>query len=116
MITRRTLLKSTTALAALPLVPTALMAAGSVDRGSAITRTIPSSGEQLPVMGMGSSRTFDVGSGQIRKELSEVLQLFFDNGGTLIDSSPMYGRAEALVLLVPKFFLLLFLRSLIAFF
>lgn len=90
MVTRRTLLKTTTALAALPLVPSALMAA----KQDAITRAIPSSGEQLPAIGMGSSRTFDAGGGIVRKELSEVLQLFFNNGGTLIDSSPMYGRAE----------------------
>jgi diketogulonate reductase-like aldo/keto reductase len=63
-----------------------------------ITRTIPSSGEQIPVIGMGTSRTFDVGDNPvIRKQLQEVLQAFFDNGGALIDSSPMYGKAEAVV-------------------
>ncbi len=63
-----------------------------------ITRTIPSSGERIPVIGMGTSRTFDVGDDPLaRRQLQEVLQAFFDNGGTLIDSSPMYGNAEEVV-------------------
>ena len=63
-----------------------------------ITRAIPSSGEQIPVIGMGTSRTFDAGDNPaIRKQLQEVLQAFFDNGGALIDSSPMYGNAEEVV-------------------
>jgi len=63
-----------------------------------ITRTIPSSGERIPVIGMGTSRTFDVGDDpQARRQLQEVLQAFFDNGGALIDSSPMYGNAEEVV-------------------
>ena len=63
-----------------------------------ITRVIPSTGEQIPVIGMGTSRTFDVGKDPaIRSQLAEVLQVFFDNGGALVDSSPMYGMAEAVV-------------------
>ena len=63
-----------------------------------ITRAIPSSGERIPVIGMGTSRTFDVGDDpQARRQLQEVLQAFFDNGGALIDSSPMYGNAEEVV-------------------
>jgi aryl-alcohol dehydrogenase-like predicted oxidoreductase len=64
----------------------------------AITRSIPSSGEHLPVVGMGTSRTFDVGSDPAaRQQLTRVLQAFFDNGGALIDSSPMYGSSEAVI-------------------
>ena len=64
----------------------------------AITRAIPSSGQRLPVIGMGTSRTFDVGNDQAaRQQLTAVLQAFFDNGGSLIDSSPMYGSAETVV-------------------
>jgi aryl-alcohol dehydrogenase-like predicted oxidoreductase len=64
----------------------------------AITRAIPSSGERLPVIGMGTSRTFDAGNDQAaRQQLTAVLQAFFDNGGALIDSSPMYGSAETVV-------------------
>ena len=63
-----------------------------------ITHTIPSSGERIPVIGMGTSRTFDVpeGSASISR-LGQVLQAFFDNGGAVIDSSPMYGNAETIV-------------------
>jgi len=60
------------------------------------TRTIPSSGEALPVIGCGTWRGFDVRPGQ-REDLAEVLRILLDSGGTVIDSSPMYGRAEAAV-------------------
>ena len=60
----------------------------------AIKKPIPVSGEKLPVIGMGSSRTFDVSEAQARSALLPVLQAFFDEGGALIDSSPMYGNAE----------------------
>jgi diketogulonate reductase-like aldo/keto reductase len=59
-----------------------------------IKKPIPVSGEELPVIGMGSSRTFDVDDEQARLALLPVLQAFFDEGGALIDSSPMYGHAE----------------------
>ena len=62
------------------------------------TRPIPSTGEQLPVIGMGTWRTFDVGeSDDARKPLREVLRRLFEGGGRVIDSSPMYGRAEQVV-------------------
>ena len=61
-----------------------------------ITRPIPSTGEALPVIGLGTSQTFDVGGGAAdRQPLREVLRLMLDGGGKLIDTSPMYGRAEA---------------------
>jgi len=61
-----------------------------------IKKTIPSSGERLSVIGLGTSRTFDVDSDKaVTSPLMEVMQAFFDNGGQLIDSSPMYGSAEA---------------------
>jgi aryl-alcohol dehydrogenase-like predicted oxidoreductase len=61
-----------------------------------IRKTIPSSGEQLSVIGLGTSRTFDVDAGNAAQSpLAEVMQAFFDRGGQLIDSSPMYGSAEA---------------------
>jgi aryl-alcohol dehydrogenase-like predicted oxidoreductase len=63
-----------------------------------IKRPIPSSDEMLPIMGMGTWLTFDVGDDPILKaQLAEVMQAFFDNGGKLIDSSPMYGRSESVV-------------------
>ena len=63
-----------------------------------IQRPIPSSGELLPVMGMGTSRTFDTdGDEASLADLRAVLEAFFNGGGTAIDSSPMYGRAESRV-------------------
>jgi aryl-alcohol dehydrogenase-like predicted oxidoreductase len=60
-----------------------------------VTRKIPVSGEELPVIGMGSSNTFDAGdSAAERDPLREVLRLLVAAGGTVIDTSPMYGRSE----------------------
>jgi len=62
------------------------------------TRVIPSTGESIPVMGLGSARTFDVpptASGLA--PLREVTRLFVQRGGRMIDSSPMYGNAEEVV-------------------
>jgi len=60
-----------------------------------LTRPIPSSGEAMPVIGLGTYQTFDVGREPgVRSVLGEVLRGFIDAGGTMIDSSPMYGRAE----------------------
>ncbi|WP_174377062.1 MULTISPECIES: aldo/keto reductase [Pseudomonas] len=59
------------------------------------TRAIPSSAERLPVVGLGTYRSFDVAPGETAyKQLPAVLDELFRKGGTLIDSSPMYGRAE----------------------
>lgn len=63
-----------------------------------ITKAIPSSGEALPVIGMGTSRTFDVdASDEAIGPLKAVLENFFEAGGSVIDSSPMYGKAESRV-------------------
>ena len=59
------------------------------------TRVIPSTGERLPVIGCGTWQTFDVGDdAAARKPLAAVLRTLFAAGGSVIDSSPMYGRAE----------------------
>jgi diketogulonate reductase-like aldo/keto reductase len=59
------------------------------------TRTIPSSGEKLPVVGCGTWQTFDVGAdAAARKKLADVLTMLFDAGGSVVDSSPMYGTSE----------------------
>lgn len=63
-----------------------------------ITRPVPASGEHLPVIGMGSSRTFNVGNNPDALAVRmNVLQEFFNRGGALIDSSPMYGSSEEVV-------------------
>jgi diketogulonate reductase-like aldo/keto reductase len=62
------------------------------------TRAIPSTGEQLGIIGCGTWQTFDVGAGkEERAPLKEVLRILFEAGGSVIDSSPMYGRSEAVV-------------------
>jgi diketogulonate reductase-like aldo/keto reductase len=86
---------------------------GAAQEKPMVTRRISGRDEALPVIGMGSSNTFDVGNdpGQ-RAPLREVLQLFARAGGSVIDTSPMYGRSEqvlgdliAELQLRPKFWL-----------
>lgn len=63
-----------------------------------ITRPIPSSGERLPAVGLGTWQTFDVGeNARARAPLREVLSVFAAGGASLIDSSPMYGTSESVV-------------------
>lgn len=57
------------------------------------TRKIPSTGEAMPVIGLGTWQTFDVASNALAP-LEEVLREFAALGGKMIDSSPMYGRSE----------------------
>ncbi|SAK67404.1 aldo/keto reductase [Caballeronia temeraria] len=60
------------------------------------TRPIPSTKEPLPVIGCGTWRTFDAGDDPARRrELADVLRVLFAAGGSVIDSSPMYGSSEA---------------------
>jgi diketogulonate reductase-like aldo/keto reductase len=61
-------------------------------------RKIPKTGETLPAIGLGTWQTFDVGqTAAVRAGPREVLKLFADQGGRVIDSSPMYGSAETVV-------------------
>jgi diketogulonate reductase-like aldo/keto reductase len=70
----------------------------ATESSTMLTRTIPSSGEELPVIGLGTWRTFDVDlTTDNRRQLEEVLSLFVKLGGCVIDSSPMYNRAEAVI-------------------
>jgi diketogulonate reductase-like aldo/keto reductase len=63
-----------------------------------LTRPIPSTGEAMPVIGLGTWRVFDVGTDtEARRPLREVLQVLLEFGGRVIDTSPMYGRAEAVI-------------------
>src|SRR5262245_5426495 len=62
------------------------------------TRPIHSTGEAMPVVGFGTWQTFDIGTGRAeRAQRRQVLETLFAAGGRIIDSSPMYGRAEAVV-------------------
>ena len=64
-----------------------------------LTRPIPRSGEALPVLGLGTFRAFDTSltAAPIREALAQVIRQMILAGGTMIDSSPMYGRAEAVI-------------------
>ena len=92
-LTRRALLK---ALAAGAAGATLWPFAG---RGAEIpdltTKKIPSSGEPIPVVGMGTWQTFNVGGDtELRDQRTKVLKTFFDYGGGMVDSSPMYGSSQ----------------------
>jgi len=71
---------------------------GAVRATALITRSIPSSGEAIPVIGLGTWIEFNVGKDPAaRDSRAEVMRHFFQNGGTVIDSSPMYGSSQNVV-------------------
>src|SRR6202040_4198828 len=66
--------------------------------GPLLTRPIPSTGEKLPLVGLGSWITFNVGDDVAgRDSCAEVMRAFFQEGGRLIDSSPMYGSSQEVI-------------------
>ncbi len=70
----------------------------AADERAMVQRAIPSTGEMLPVIGLGTAGSFDVSaSASDRQPVEEVLALLVKGGGKLVDSSPMYGRAELVV-------------------
>lgn len=90
-LTRRTILGALPAYAALASVARA-------QQGPLLTRAIPSTGEALPVIGLGSWITFNVGDDPIaRGSCADVMRNFFDAGGKLIDSSPMYASSQPVI-------------------
>ncbi len=63
-----------------------------------ITRPVPSTGEEIPVVGIGTSRRYDVGASAAERDpLRETLSVFRELGGTLVDTAPSYGNAEVVV-------------------
>jgi diketogulonate reductase-like aldo/keto reductase len=91
-ITRRRLLG---ALAAAPLLGPATALA---QQARPATRATPSSGEPLPRVGLGTWITFNVGNDRAARDASaEVMRAFFEAGGRLIDSSPMYGSSQTVI-------------------
>ncbi len=82
------------AIASLLLTPWPLKATNP----AMLRKTIPGTAESLPVIGLGSSRTFNVDSGApVIADFVTLIQEFFALGGELIDSSPMYGSAEQII-------------------
>ena len=95
-MTRREAAKLIGGTAAAVVLPITTQAA--TESSTMLTRTIPSSGEKLPVIGLGTWRAFDVDlTSDIRRQLEEVLSLFVKLGERGVDSSPMYGRAEEVI-------------------
>jgi diketogulonate reductase-like aldo/keto reductase len=89
---RRTLLNFVPALACAGTL------AQPVPRAAPLARRIPSSGEEIPVVGLGSWITFNVGNDrEARANCAEVMRNFFAAGGRLIDSSPMYGSSQGVI-------------------
>ncbi len=96
-IDRRNALQALAALAGAALLP------ANAAPATVLERPIPATGERIPAIGMGTWLTFDVAPGADRDARLAVLREFFAGGGALLDSSPMYGYAEAaLGELVPK--------------
>jgi diketogulonate reductase-like aldo/keto reductase len=72
--------------------------AAAQSQAALLTRPIPSSGEALPAVGLGTWITFNVGNDRaLREQCTAVMRAFFDAGGRLIDSSPMYGSSQDVV-------------------
>jgi diketogulonate reductase-like aldo/keto reductase len=94
-LSRRTLL---TSLAAAGAQSALRPFAAAAERSPILTRAIPSSRETLPVVGLGSWITFNVGNdAAARDSCAEVMRAFFEAGGRLIDSSPMYGSSQEVI-------------------
>ncbi len=92
---RRDCLKALGLYACQPLLPFHLFGQDTA-RGAIRTKPIPSTAERIPVIGMGTWLTFNVPtSGPLFEARLGVLREFFQQGGGLVDSSPMYGNAEA---------------------
>jgi diketogulonate reductase-like aldo/keto reductase len=91
-VSRRTVLGAMSAgAAAIAFGPRHLMATAAAP----LTKPIPSTGEKIPVVGLGSWSTFNVGADvQLRNECTAVISAFLAAGGRMIDSSPMYGSSQ----------------------
>lgn len=97
---RRDFLKTLGAGVTSAALPAGLLASASASAQTAapaadvITRKIPRTGETIPAIGLGTYLTFDVLPGQPRDHVREVLRRFWDGGGRVIDTSPLYGTGE----------------------
>lgn len=94
---RREVLGSLAGVSATALMP-GLGLAQNAPQGGPLTRPVPSSGEALPIVGLGSWITFNVGEDPVaRADRTKIMKAFFNDGGRLIDSSPMYGSAQDVI-------------------
>jgi len=89
------------ALSSLSFLPT--LSNASMLNESMLKRVIPSSGEEMPVIGLGTSRVFDIERSKNELNVREkILDIFYENGGRLIDTSPMYGMSEEIIGITAK--------------
>ncbi len=93
--TRRQILQMLLASGAMATLPVKATAASS----PLIQKSIPGTSEMMPVIGLGTSRVFnsDISDEAAVTRLTEVLKIFFEQGGSMIDSSPMYGQSEEMI-------------------
>ena len=95
LINRRDVMTSLTALGALTILP---KPSSALEAGVMNKKPIPKTGEELPVIGMGSWINFNVGDDKaLRAQRTKVLKAFFDGGGGMVDSSPMYGSSQEVI-------------------
>ena len=89
------------ALSSLSFLPS--LSNASILNESMLKRVIPSSGEEMPVIGLGTSRVFDIERSKNELNVREkILDIFYENGGRLIDTSPMYGMSEEIIGITAK--------------
>ena len=89
------------ALSSLSFLPT--LSDASMLNESMLKRMIPSSGEEMSVIGLGTSRVFDIERSKNELNVREkILDIFYENGGRLIDTSPMYGMSEEIIGITAK--------------
>ena len=92
---RRNLLGALAAIGACAALSTA---SGQAPPRATLTRPIPSTGEPLPLVGLGSWITFNVGNDPLARDAcADVMRAFADAGGRMIDSSPMYGSSQEVI-------------------
>ena len=93
MLTRRDYLKRSALVGAASALPVSVLRA--FESGELITRSIPKSGEQLPIVGLGTAATFRaVSLSGETSALRDVIETLLDNGGTVLDTAPSYGASE----------------------
>jgi diketogulonate reductase-like aldo/keto reductase len=93
--TRRTFLQGSLVAAIAAALPTA---AAHARDNSPSSRRVPSTGEMIPAVGLGTWITFNVGNDPLlRDECVNVMKAFFEAGGRMIDSSPMYGSSQPVI-------------------